>query len=87
MQAGSKESLLVATAPASSENFADAVATARPYFNKLIYFISRLSVCPSKGFSKASATLDFDLLILHPVTKRFCMGNYWSHHRLRWSSI
>ena len=30
-------------------------------------YISRLSVCPSKGFTKASATDDFDLLILCPV--------------------
>ena len=28
-----------------------------------IFYLSRLSVCPSKGFSKASATDDFDLLI------------------------
>ena len=31
------------------------------------FFLSRLSVCPSKGFSKASATDDFDLIILRPV--------------------
>ena len=30
-------------------------------------YLSRLSVCPSKGFSKASATDDFDLLILRLV--------------------
>ena len=32
-----------------------------------IFYLPRLSVCPSKGFSKASATDDFDLLILCPV--------------------
>ena len=32
-----------------------------------IIYLSRLSVGSSKGFSKASATDDFDLLILRPV--------------------
>lgn len=32
-----------------------------------IIYLSRLSVCPSKGFSKALATDDFDLIILRLV--------------------
>ena len=33
----------------------------------LFFYLSRLSVCPSKGFSKAFATDDFDLLIFRLV--------------------
>ena len=33
----------------------------------IIFYLSHLSVCPSKGSSKASVTDDFDLLILCPV--------------------
>ena len=33
----------------------------------LFFYLSRLSVCPSKGFSKASATDDFDPIILRLV--------------------
>ena len=67
MQAFAKDNLLVATAPAPSGKSARSSChiTSKPPRNNL--FISRLSVCPSKGFSKASATLDFDLLILRPV--------------------
>ena len=32
-----------------------------------IIYLSSLSICPSKGFSKAFATNDFDLTILRPV--------------------
>ena len=44
-----------------------ALATHTYKSSSYYFFISRLSVCPSKGFSKASATDDFDLLILRPV--------------------
>ena len=46
-----------------------ACALATHTYQNITYsiYLSRLSVCPSKGFSKASATDDFDLFYLRPV--------------------
>ena len=46
-----------------------ACALATHTYQNITYsiYLSRLSVCPSKGFSKASATDDFDLIILRLV--------------------
>ena len=50
-----------------SENPHACLPRTRPKPTTFIFYLSRLSVCPSKGFSKAPATDDFDLLILSLV--------------------
>ena len=52
-----------------------ACALATHTYQNITYsiYLSRLSVCPSKGFSKASATDDFDLLI-HRLVYIFIMN-------------
>ena len=50
MQAGAKENLLVATAPAPSGKFADAVATSRPNHQEIIFLLTRPLVLSLKRF-------------------------------------
>ena len=51
-----------------------------------IFFLSRLSVCPSKGFSGHLRLTISTFLIFALFTYLLCMGYYWFLLQLRWSS-